>query len=81
MKKKLYGMDGYYDEPEKPMVYRNDAQKYDAYPNPTRNTLIRRPGNSIDKLLKSAPMNEQQRLQIIEENKKPKLNALNKLKK
>ena len=40
MKRKLYGMDGEYDEP---MVYRNDAQKYDAYPNPTRNVLIRNP--------------------------------------
>ena len=39
MKKKLYGMDGYYDEPEKPMVYRNDAQKYDKYPKPKLNAL------------------------------------------
>ena len=66
--KKLYGMDGAYDEPEKPMVYRNDAQKYDLYPNPASNTLIRKPGNSIDKLLKSRPMTEQDRLDLI---KKP----------
>ena len=63
--KKQYGMDGYYTEKEKPMVYRNNAQKYDQYPNPSSNTLKITKGDSLDKAIKSKPMNEQQRLELM----------------
>jgi hypothetical protein len=68
--KKQYGMDGYYTEKEKPMVYRNNAQKYDQYPNPSSNTLKITKGDSLDNIMRSKPMNEQQRLELIGQVKK-----------
>lgn len=62
---KAVGMDGEYTEKEKPMVYRNDAQKYDQYPNPSANSLKISKGDTLDKFIKSKPMNEQQRLETM----------------
>ena len=60
--KKQYGMDGEYT-PDVP--YRNDAQKYDQYPNPSANSLKISKGDTLDKVMKSNPMNEQQRLEVM----------------
>jgi hypothetical protein len=54
----------------KPVVYRNDAQKYDQYPNPARNSLKISKGDTLDRLIKSKPMNEQQRLEVMGKAKK-----------
>lgn len=48
---------------------RNDKQATDSYPNPMGNSLRISPGNSVDKLLKSAPMTEEQRLKLMDTSK------------